>query len=392
MRRLLMGVVWLVVLFILLVGAAWLWARPETPGAFYRSAEAKGPPGTLLAVEPYSFNVPDTADAWRILYVTTRIDGSPALASAVVMVPKGAKGPLHPIAWAHGTTGAAPGCAPSVAAPFHNVPAIPELIAEGWAYVGTDYVGLGTQGVHAYLVGDDAARSVLDSMRAAMQMSEVDILPQAVVWGHSQGGHSALWTGMAARDYAPEVEVLGIAAMAPASNLPDMIDAAQGSLFGKIVSSYLLRGYAASYADIHVTDYVPGYVAGILEDIAGRCSLDSKALFSMAELALLPGDLFGVDVESTPLGRRLAENVPAGPYAMPMLLGQGMEDEIVFEAMQSGFVKGLCDAGADLIYRRYEGRDHVSLVAQDSPMIPELIGWTRARFAGETSRPDCALP
>ena len=137
---------------------------------------------------------------------------------------------------------------------------------------------------------------------------------------------------------------------------------------------------------------MPGYVAGILEDIAGRCSLDTKALFSMAELALLPGDLFGVDVESTPLGQRLAENVPTGPYAMPVLLGQGMEDEIVFETMQSGFVKRLCDGGADLVYRRYEGRDHVSLVAQDSPMIPELIDWTRARFAGETSQPDCALP
>lgn len=392
MRRLLVGTVWLGILIILLVAAAWLWARPERPDAFYSSAEPGGPPGTLLAAEPYTLNVPETADAWRILYVSTRIDETPALASAVVMVPKGARGPLHPIAWAHGTTGAAPGCGPSVAAPFHNVPAVPELLAEGWAYVATDYVGLGTEGGHAYLVGDDAARAVLDSVRAAMQMSEVEILPQTVVWGHSQGGNSALWTGMVAEAYAPEIEVLGIAALAPASNLPDMLEAVQASMFGKIVSSYLLQGYAQSYGDVRVTDYVPGHVAWLLGDIAGRCSLDSKALFSIAELALLPGELFAMDIDGTPLGARLAENVPVGPFSMPVLLGQGMDDDIVFEPMQTRFASGLCESGTNLIYRRYEGRDHVSLVQANSPAIGGLIEWSRRRFAGETAVPDCARP
>jgi acetyl esterase/lipase len=346
----------------------------------------------LLATEPYTLDVPETADAWRILYVTTRIDGAPALGSAVVMVPKGATGALHAITWAHGTTGAAPGCGPSVVAPFHNVPAVPELLAKGWAYVAADYVGLGTEGVHAYLVGDDAARSVLDSMRAAMQMAEVDILPQTVVWGHSQGGNSALWTGMVAKAYAPEIDVLGVAALAPASNLPKMVDAAQGSMFGKIVSSYLLQGYAASYADVRVTDYVSPLSALVLSDIAGRCSLDAKALVSFAELALLPGDLFGMNIDATPLGARLAENVPAGPYDMPVLLGQGVDDEIVYEPMQTGFAKGLCDEGTNLIYRRYEGRDHVSLVKADSPAAADMVDWTSRRFAGEVATSDCAGP
>ena len=69
------------------------------------------------------------------------------------------EGPLDAIGWAHGTKGIARGCAPSVEGPFVDVPAVPELIAAGWAYVATDYVGLGTDGGHAYLVGDDAARS-----------------------------------------------------------------------------------------------------------------------------------------------------------------------------------------------------------------------------------------
>lgn len=390
MRRFLIGLVALLVAVTLLVGAGWLWARPDQPADFYRSGAAEGPPGTLLAVEPYGVDVPEGALAWRILYVTTRIDETPAVASAVVVVPDDATGPLLPVAWAHGTNGTVAGCAPSVVGPLNNVPAVAELLAEGWAYVGTDYVGLGTVGGHAYLVGEDAARAVLDSVRAAAQMTEVDILPRTVVWGHSQGGNSALWTGMLAETYAPDVEVVGVAAQAPASDLTKLVEGAQQSVFGKIVSSYLIHAYAAAYGDVHVGDYVDGYRAWILQDIAGRCAVDSRALFSIAELSLLSGELFEVELEGSALAARLAENVPVGPFAMPVFISQGVDDDIVLEAVQAGFVQQLCEAGTNLIYRRYEGRNHVSLVAPDSALTADLADWTRARFAGETSQPDCA--
>lgn len=390
MRRFLIVLVALLVVVAVLVGGGWLWARPDEPAAFYRSGVAEGAPGTLLAVEPYTFDVPEGARGWRILYVTTRIDDTPAVASAVVMAPEAASGPLLPVAWAHGTNGTAPGCAPSVVGPLKNVPAVAELLAEGWAYVGTDYVGLGTEGGHAYLIGEDAARAVLDSVRAAAQMAEVDILPRTVVWGHSQGGNSALWAGMLAETYAPDIAVLGVAAQAPASDLPKLVEGAQRGMFGKIVSSYLLHAYAEAYDDVRVEDYVDGYRAAILQDIAGRCAVDAKALYSIAQLSLLPGELFAMDPTGTPLGARLEQNVPVGPFPMPLFISQGIDDEIVLEPVQAGFVAGLCAAGANLVYRPYEGRSHVSLVAPDSPLTDDLIAWTRARFAGEASEADCA--
>ncbi|MCR6634646.1 lipase family protein [Devosia sp.] len=391
MRRLLIALFALLVVMVAFVGAGWLWARPDQPAEFYRSGVAEGAPGTLLAVEPYDFDVPEGARAWRILYVTTRIDETPAVASAVVMVPEAANGPLLPVAWAHGTNGTAPGCAPSVVGPLKNVPAVGELLAEGWAYVGTDYVGLGTEGGHAYLVGEDAARAVLDSIRAAAQMSEVEILPRTVVWGHSQGGNSALWTGMLAEQYAPDIEVLGVAAQAPASDLPKLVEGAQRGMFGKIVSSYLLHAYAEIYDDVRVEDYVEGYRAGVLQDIAGRCAVDAKALYSIAQLSLLPGELFATRPDGTPLGARLEENVPVGPFSMPVFISQGVDDDIVLEPVQAGFVAGLCAGGTNLIYRRYEGRNHVSLVAPDSALTGDLVDWTRARFAGDASEGDCAV-
>lgn len=369
--------------------AAWLWARPALPDRFYASAAVAGAPGTLLAVEPYTFDVPEAARAWRILYATTRIDGAEALASAVVMVPRQANGTLLPIAWAHGTNGTAPGCAPSIVGPFHNVPAIPEMLAEGWAYVGADYVGLGTAGGHAYLVGEDAARSVLDAMRAARQITDVDIDARTVIWGNSQGGHSALWSGMMAQDYAPELQVLGVAVQAPASDLPALVEAVEATLFGKIVSAFLLFAYAQTYADVVAEDYISGYRVALLRDIAGRCAMDAKALVSMTQLLAIPGKLFSVDPDGTPLGDRLAQNVPRGPFAMPVLIGQGADDPIVLTRVQSDYVASLCASGQSVDYRVYPGLDHLSVLGKDSPLVADLMDWTRARFAGARAIDGC---
>lgn len=381
----------LVVLAILTPVVAWILSRPATPDAFYSSAQPRGAPGTLLAVEPYTFEVPAGAVAWRVLYSTTRMDGSAAVASAIVMTPAGATAdPLPAVAWAHGTTGIAPGCAPSIFGPFDNVPAVSELLAEGWAYVATDYVGLGTDGGHAYLVGADAARAVLDSVRAASQMSEASIAPRAVVWGHSQGGNSALWTGMLAPGYAPDVEVLGVAAMAPASDLGPLLNSARKGMFGKIVSSFVMRAYDETYEDVATADYVDGLAGVLAPDIAGRCVGGWGTLFSVAETTLLPAEgIFRTDPTTGALGARLAENTPRGPFAMPVLLTQGTADDLVLANIQDGFVAGLCTAGAPVNYRLFEGLDHLTLVASDSPMIQPLIGWTRDRFAGQAPGQSC---
>src|SRR5699024_11114917 len=142
------------------------------------------------------------ATGWRILYTTTDAHGAPATASALVLVPTSWRAVPRPvIAWAPGTTGFATHCAPSLLE--HQVaagamPALDQVLDRGWAVVATDYTGLGTPGPHPYLIGPGEAHSVLDGIRAAGQLEGAELAPQTVVWGHSQGGHAALWTGQLA--------------------------------------------------------------------------------------------------------------------------------------------------------------------------------------------------
>src|SRR5690606_2378075 len=98
-----------------------------------------------------------------------------------------------------------------------------QVVEQGWAIVATDYTGLGTEDPHPYLIGEGEGRSVLDAIRAAQELADVNLAEETVVWGHSQGGHAALWTGQLAPTYAPDLEIVGVAALAPASNLPGLI-------------------------------------------------------------------------------------------------------------------------------------------------------------------------
>lgn len=381
----------LMVLLLIVTAVAWIATRPATPDAFYNHALPQDAAlGTLLKSEPFTNAVPSGAKGWRILYVTTR-GGKRALASAIVVLPEGSGAARPVIAWAHGTTGIVDGCAPSVLdKPFDNVPDVNAIVREGWAYVGTDYSGLGTGGGHAYLVGADAARAVLDSVRAARQLKDTNLADRVVVWGHSQGGNSALWTGMRAIEFAPELELIGVAALAPASDLKGLVQASKSSMFGKIVSSYVITAYAQAYQDVKVDDYIgpgPRVIAG---DMAKRCVAGYQTLFSVLETYLLPAEgIFRKDPTSGPLGTRLGENTPTDIVPSPLLIAQGEIDDLVLPEVQKRFVSARCSAGQRIDFRTYPGRDHVSVVAPDSPLVPELILWTRERFEGKPAKNSC---
>jgi uncharacterized membrane protein HdeD (DUF308 family)/alpha-beta hydrolase superfamily lysophospholipase len=364
-----------------------------TPDAFYTGpSDVPDQPGQLLRSEPFTRVVPDSARMWRILYTTTRADGVPAVASALVAAPVEAPaGPRPLIAWSHGTTGVAESCAPSLlptGIESGSPNAIDQVIAHGWVMVSTDYSGLGTAGPHAYLVGEQAGRSVLDAVRAAHQMPELELEDRTVVWGHSQGGAGALWTGVLASTYAPDTHVIGVAALSPASDLPALVGNLAAIPGGDIFASYVITGYSATYPDVRFTDYVRATAQLQVREIASRC-LTSEALVSAIQTFLFDGSIWATDPSTGPAAQRLAENVPRGHIEAPLLVAQGDADPLVLPSAQAAFVEARCEAGEPVDYRTYAGEDHISVVEPDSPLIPELVAWTQDRLDGRPATPTC---
>ncbi|MGW6266057.1 lipase family protein [Cellulosimicrobium funkei] len=366
--------------------------------AFYDAPDAPpDAPGSLLRAEPFTRQIPDGATAWRILYTTTLDEGEPTVASGLVVVPDGVGtdggAPPPVVAWAHGTTGFARGCAPSVLdEPFESGAffLLDDVLARGWALVATDYAGLGTAGPHPYLVGQGEARSVLDAVRAARALDDATLGEQTVVWGHSQGGHAALWTGAVAPAYAPDVPLAGVAALAPASDLTAMVSHLENVPGGSVFASYVVAAYDAAYPDADAIEAVRPGARLVVHEMASRCLSEPGALVSVAEALSMDQPLWTTDPTDGALGERLAENVPTGAVEAPLLVAQGASDPLVLPSTQDAYVGERCAAGQPVDYRTYEGRDHVGLVQADSPLAPDLVRWTEARLAGAPPTPTCA--
>ena len=306
--------------------------------------------------------------------------------------PEGAAANGFPVvSVAHGTTGVVPRCAPSLAPdPFADgaSAALARLVAEGWVGVTSDYVGLGTRGPHGYLVGPDAAHDVLDATRAAGELEGLALSDRTVVWGHSQGGHAALWTGIEAPSYAPELEVLGVAAFAPAADLVPLARGVRSTVGGKLVSAYIAASWA-EYYDLDLDGLVtPGYV-GVVRRIEGHCFDGANVLGAFAIASQLTEEVFRPEVWDGEVVELLRANTPEGDVATPVLIAQGTADRLVLADQQRDFVARRCAAGQAIDFREYAGLDHVPLVEAGSPLTDELLAWTQDRLAGQPPTPTC---
>lgn len=370
-------------------------AIAPSPDGFYTAPrDTPRSPGLLLRAEPFTTDVPEGARAWRILYSTTQAGDEPTVGSALVAVPEDRlRARPSVVAWAHGTTGFDRRCAPSLRRTrtigAGGIDAVHAALDQGWAIVAPDYPGLGTRGVQPYLIGSGEARSVLDAVRAARRIPELSLSSETVVWGHSQGGHAALWTAMTQPGYAPDVPLAGVAAMSPVSSPATFLRDLQRRPVGTIFVAYALAAYAGTYPDVEPGDHVRASARLPMERIADRCLRSPTSKVSVTEARLMADRFVANSLYEGGLGRRLSENDATGTMEAPVLIAQGESDRVVTLGLQDAYVRERCAAGQSLDYRTYAGRGHGDLLREESPFMDELLAWTADRFAGEPTTTTC---
>lgn len=379
------------------VVTAWLHAgsNDAVSDEFYLPpASVPDQPGQLLRSEPLEQQTPEASHAWRILYTTTLADGSPAVASGVVTVPDHSEDKSLPvISWANGTKGIMPRCAPSLSEnPYEDGPnpAREQILADGWAVVTSDYVGLGTSGPHPYLVGESEAHAVLDATRAAAQLDQIRLSEQTVLWGHSQGGHAALFSAAKAKDYAPELEVLGVAAMAPASDLTGLAAGIKDSAAGKVVTTYIAGSWNEIYPELKLTSSLSSVSHSAVNQISALCFSGKDVLTALAASSQLFDPVINESALVGPIGDRLRENTVPTEIPVPAFISQGTSDSLVLPEMQRKWQAGACAAGSDILYREYDGLEHLGLVGASSPLNDDVVQWTNALLAGKQPQGNCA--
>ncbi|WP_080793071.1 lipase family protein [Corynebacterium pacaense] len=376
------------VLALLLSGTAAVattYARASVAAAdpFYDWAGTIPEPGTLLRIDAYTGTTPDSALPQRILYATTRADGSPAVASAVVALPAADRRTSTVLAWQHGTTGVSQFCAPSMtptALTELAIPGIDTAISRGWTVVATDYPGQGTTGRYPYLIGEGEGRATLDAVRAARGLDGVGRSGDTMLWGHSQGGHATLFVDQIAADYAPELHITGVAALSAAADpllLAERITASGASALGSVISSYVLVPYSEEYPDVALADYVHPAGLAFIRAYAQRCVTEKSMVLSVLTAAALGGraPLLDIDLDDSAAAEHLRGNTASGAGTAPLFLGQGIDDEVVPIAGQAEMAQRARLSGRPVTERSYPGRSHMGVIAEDSPLIPDLFEW-----------------
>jgi alpha-beta hydrolase superfamily lysophospholipase len=360
------------------------------PNDFASSASANG---ALIRSEPID-NAPDGATAYRVLYRSEGLHGEPIAVSGVVIVPAGPAPPNGRliVAWAHPTTGIVSKCAPSLARVlFRSIQGLHEMLQRGFVVAATDYPGLGTAGPHPYLVGISEARAVLDSVRVARLLPGAGGGLAFAVWGHSQGGHAALFTGMLAQSYAPELRLVGVAAAAPATNLAALLADDMDTAGGKNVTAMTLWSWSRVYGADMSTVVTPEAVPAI-DQLAGECIerffdvLARRGPSQELNRSFLKVNNFS-DVE--PWRSLLAANTPGTlPTTIPIFVAQGTADKLVLPPITLGYVATLCRAGSSVQLDSLPGVGHL-FAARNSAAA--TIDWMAGRFAGTAAPSNCEV-
>jgi acetyl esterase/lipase len=374
------------------VAGGWL-AEPSEPGAFYRmTAQVTGSPGDVLRVEELPAPVPGGAQAWRVLYVSTGLSGEPIAVSGVIAAPRGpAPAEGRPVvAWAHGTTGVTSRCAPSLRADFfEHVPGAKALLEHGYILAATDYPGLGTPSPHPYLVGESEGRAVLDSVRAAMHLEAAGASKQFAVWGHSQGGHAALFAGQLAQSYAPELALAGIAAAAPATNLAKLLDDDLSSKAGKVLAALAMWSWNRVF-DAPLSALLDENAIAAIDRIAADCMEDplQGLVLVEREKAIDEDFLHGELTETEPWKSLLSNNTPDAAHVdAPLFIAQGTADPIVRPEVTRDFAELACRAGTPVRFLVGRGLDHLGILGGSTD---EAIEWIAGRLTGTEPPDDCA--
>jgi pimeloyl-ACP methyl ester carboxylesterase len=303
------------------------------------------------------------------------------------------------IDWTHGTTGMAAPCGPSL---FTNLdgqslyltPYLDQFLAADDVIVATDYEGLGAGGIHPYLVGASAAMNSLDAVRAAAKLPGLRLSPDVVVIGHSQGGQAALFTGEIAPSYSPDLRLLGVVAIAPATNISAAITAAdyltsrggisdnQGDLDYVAMA---LWAWTHTYRALTVTSVFTPVGASDMKAADSGCLPQIAASLLRARAR----QLFRSGAVNSPAVQHDATlNNPGQVHtAAPILVVQGTDDPIVPYALTEFFVRSqACAVGDRVSLTLYPGAGHGGVIP---PARHEILSYVADRFAGRAAPSGC---
>lgn len=363
-------------------------------------AEGAGSPANT------TFAVPMSMSLSRFMYVSEDINGTKIPATSFVLLPytssAGTNATLPTIAWTHGTYGIGRQCASSNNAELWYSWEGPFALAQaGYAVIGPDYSGLGTEipGGFKYEAGWLHAIDTTYAVQAAQSRMSSKISKDWVVVGHSEGGQAAWRTN----EYQGSIGggpnsngFLGAVSCAPALQTRKLIPATWESVNGGPVGNgeemFYLETLARTYPSLFkVEDYATeDFIKGVNEVQEG-CLPTWQTLFSNFTVKELYKNSSWPFSEAAIRYETELNKPEPHKLAAPMLVLQGLGDLIVRPNTTISAFKDTCttftnSTAAELRLFPYLNHDPLMYAA-----MPQITAWVKDRFDGVPVPIGCSL-
>ncbi|MBV9090017.1 MAG: alpha/beta hydrolase [Mycobacteriaceae bacterium] len=350
-------------------------------------------PGTLVSattMPAVSRHLDRGVQAARVVYRSTEGDtGAPTQVSGTVFVPTAAprEGGWPVLAFGHGTTGIDEPCAPSLSPTLWDQTAVINgLVQSGYAIAFPDYQGLGAPGIHPYLDARTAGLNVIDAVRA-LRATFPNVSRRWAAFGMSQGG-AAVWAADEyAAGYAPELELVGVSAIAPPADLTGLVDRAQS---GTLTSAqelpfvWLLTSLHRLHPDFNLDDYRRGVLTQHW-DALSACSGPEADTWDGIQNDVRPQDLSPGDSAAADRLRGLLQRwaLPQRILSAPLLVTYGTEDPYIDSGWTDSAISRACALHGTVVWRLEVGKGHDDVDGVDQ------LQWLAERFAGKPLVSEC---
>ncbi|WP_336081161.1 lipase family protein [Nocardia sp. SSK8] len=355
-------------------------------------------PGAVVRARPVELAlfglVPQRITAWQLLYRTCDLDGAPEVAVTTVLLPADAdparSRPL--VSFQCAIDAVAPQCFPSYAlrrgartlgsiAPL-ELPIIAMALRQGWAVSVPDHEGLGGR----FGAAREPGYRALDGVRAALAFAPLglDAAAPVALWGYSGGGLATAWAAELAAEYAPELRVVGAVAGSPVGDPAAAFVRLNGGWFAGFPAAFV-AGLRQAYPDLDqiLRDHLDERYRALLGEAEQRSTFALLLRFLRRDVSgHLRDGLDGLLAE--PALRRILADIEPGTRApaAPLLVLQGVRDEVIAVADIDAHVQRYRHAGATVHYLRIRRGSHLPL---EFLVVPAALDWLTARFAGHVA-------
>ncbi|MGF1465402.1 MAG: lipase family protein [Sandaracinaceae bacterium] len=331
-------------------------------------------------------------EVWTLTYATGTWT---ALATVTLPLGRAPDGGFPIVENNHGTTGVGDPCAWTGTALGTGLAGL--FGARRAVGVAPDPPGLGTPGLHPYLVAEVAGRGALDGLRAARQLARWQGVPLAeryAMVGLSQGGHTTLAAAARHRSYAPELDLRAFGVTAPASLFEEQWRV--GVTFdGPHLVFHALVVHAWSDHDgwSGPSPWTAALAPLVDEGFATRCLVAAPGRESLSDLlGSTRSDIFAPTLLDEYVSGRwsrfaafrdgfAANRIRPYSQTAPLRVYQGTADTTIPEADTRALVDELREGGVVVDYEVVAGGGHLDVafgfLASRELRTDEAIAWVR---------------